>query len=61
MMMPELPHRKAARVFRHWPTGHDDARSKTAFAPLLAYQGTPAHWYPTDRNVPVDAILHPSV
>ena len=33
MMMPELPHRKAARVFRHWPTGHDDARSRTAFAP----------------------------
>ena len=23
--------------------------------------GTPAHWYPTDRDVPVDAILRPSV
>jgi Uncharacterized alpha/beta hydrolase domain (DUF2235) len=28
---------------------------------MVGIGGTPVHWYPTDRDVPVDAILHPSV
>ncbi len=38
MTMPELPRRKAARVFRRFLTGHDGARRKSAFTPVLAYQ-----------------------
>jgi len=41
MTMPELPRRKAARLFRRCPTGHDGARSKSACAPVLAYQSAP--------------------
>ena len=28
---------------------------------MVGIGGTPAHWYPADREVPVDAILHPTV
>jgi hypothetical protein len=28
---------------------------------MVGIGGTPAHWYPADRDVPVDAILHPTV
>ena len=28
---------------------------------MVGIGGTPVHWYPTDRDVPVDAILRPSV
>jgi hypothetical protein len=28
---------------------------------IVGIGGTPAHWYPADRDVPPDAILHPSV
>jgi uncharacterized protein (DUF2235 family) len=28
---------------------------------MVGIDGTPAHWYPADRDVPVDAILHPTV
>src|SRR5712691_857069 len=38
MTMLELPRRKAARVFRRCPTGHDGTRGKSASTPVLAYQ-----------------------
>jgi hypothetical protein len=28
---------------------------------MVGIGGTPAHWYPADRDVPVDAVLHPTV
>jgi uncharacterized protein (DUF2235 family) len=28
---------------------------------MVGIGGTPVHWYPTDRDVPADAMLHPSV
>jgi hypothetical protein len=28
---------------------------------MVGIDGTPLRWYPTDRDVPVDAVLHPSV
>jgi uncharacterized protein (DUF2235 family) len=28
---------------------------------MVGIGGTPAHWYPADRDVPVDAVLHPIV
>jgi hypothetical protein len=28
---------------------------------MVGIGGTPAHWYPADRDVPADAILHPTV
>ena len=28
---------------------------------MIGIGGTPAHWYPAHRDVPVDAVLHPTV
>jgi hypothetical protein len=28
---------------------------------MVGVGGTPARWYPADRDVPIDAILHPTV
>jgi hypothetical protein len=28
---------------------------------MVGIGGSPAHWYPADRDVPVDAVLHPTV